>query len=398
MPRTRRTHTKSHHGCDRCRRRRIKCDETGPPCSNCQARGAFCEFSTIRVRQSHWSESTKEGEISHPEITKDPNHANAVAGNIHGVSETSIPEMPSRTRELRLMHHWSLKTCFSFTREMGPIFQEYTVHQAFSHDFLMEALLAFTSLHLASETNGKEQALHLEEALYYQSKAVPSFRSELENINVSNCNALFACSVIMMACAAVSASFGLDDTSATGDGQKVPSNLISVFHFVRGIHSVIDKARNWLEDGPFRQVVLYDPSHSTEPTHLPVDENEVLNELRSLCPDENIYPILHHTYETAIDLLEECFKTNGGMVIPWLVLVGEEFVNQVYEEDPSALIIYTCWGAILSRLTEMWWARRAGKSIVQSLVKHLPLEGKEWRAVVTWAQNAVEDPSSELPQ
>ena len=179
---------------------------------------------------------------------------------------------------------------------------------------------------------------------------------------VSNCNALFACSVIMMACAAVSASFGLDDASATGGGQKVPSNLISVFHFVRGVHSVIDKARNWLEDGPFRPVVLYDPSHSTEPTHLPADENEVLNKLRSLCPDENIYPILHHTYETAIDLLEECFKTNGGMVIPWLVLVGEEFVNQVYEEDPSALVIYTCWGAILSRLTEMWWARRAGKS------------------------------------
>lgn len=296
------------------------------------------------------------------------------------------------------MHHWSLKTCFSFTREMGPIFQEYTVHQAFSHDFLMEALLAFTSLRLASETNRKERALHLEEALYYQSKAVPTFRTELENISASNCNALFACSVIMMACETVSASFGLDDTSRPGDSQKVPSNLISVFHFVRGIHLVIDKARRWLEDGPFRPVVLYDPSHTTEPTQLPDDENGILNKLRALYSDASSSPALYGTYERAVNLLEECFKTNGGMVIPWLVLVGGEFVNQIYEEDPLALLIYTCWGAILSRLTQMWWARRAGKSIVEALVKHLPLEGsKEWRAVMTWAKNAIEQPSSELP-
>ncbi|ETN37377.1 uncharacterized protein HMPREF1541_08368, partial [Cyphellophora europaea CBS 101466] len=43
MP-SRRTHTKSRNGCDVCRTRRIKCDETGPPCGKCAVRHLDCQY------------------------------------------------------------------------------------------------------------------------------------------------------------------------------------------------------------------------------------------------------------------------------------------------------------------------------------------------------------------
>ncbi|QQK46297.1 Aflatoxin biosynthesis regulatory protein [Penicillium digitatum] len=40
----RRAHTKSRQGCDQCKRRRVKCDEKGPPCSNCISRELSCTY------------------------------------------------------------------------------------------------------------------------------------------------------------------------------------------------------------------------------------------------------------------------------------------------------------------------------------------------------------------
>src|ERR1700742_2357411 len=42
----RRTHTKSRNGCDGCKKRHVKCDESGPPCTNCIARELECKYST----------------------------------------------------------------------------------------------------------------------------------------------------------------------------------------------------------------------------------------------------------------------------------------------------------------------------------------------------------------
>lgn len=260
------------------------------------------------------------------------------------------------------------------------------MYQALSHDFLLDSMLALTSLHLASETKDNERALNLEEALRYQSKALPSFRSELESISASNCNALFACSVIMMACAAVSSSYGGDD----GLGQKVkpgtiPSDLVSVFHFVKGIHSIIDKARPLLENGPFKFVIF--PNTTSGWTLFQARQPGIPFELRILCRD--VHPELHNTYERAILLLEYCSEKDPGMIIPWLIIVGEQFIKQVHNADPPALLIYMCWGALLGRLEEMWWAEAAGKRIVEGLTTCIPLDDKDCRNVVNWAKQNV---------
>lgn len=251
----------------------------------------------------------------------------------------------------------------------------------------MDALLALTSFHVAAElpTDSSEKAEYLGDALQYQSRTLPVFRIELENVSPINCDALFACSVIMMACTVVSPSMesNTDDKLATRVG--VPTDLISLFHLVKGIHSIIDQARPSLDEGPFNFIIQ--PWSGADPKFLSAEDCTLPPVLRKLCC--GIDAPLQKIYGHAIDTLEHCALAEG-MVIPWVVMAGGEFVEQVRSEEPLALLIYICWGALLGRLEGVWWARVAGKTIVQSLAEHLVHQSEEWGNVVRWAKEIVQ--------
>ncbi|KFY82809.1 hypothetical protein V500_10320 [Pseudogymnoascus sp. VKM F-4518 (FW-2643)] len=48
----RRVHTKSRRGCLNCKRRRIKCPENHPDCTQCTKRGLSCEWPEIQIEQT----------------------------------------------------------------------------------------------------------------------------------------------------------------------------------------------------------------------------------------------------------------------------------------------------------------------------------------------------------
>lgn len=47
----RKFHNKSKFGCDNCKRRRVKCDETKPECQKCQNMGLTCVYSPPQPRK-----------------------------------------------------------------------------------------------------------------------------------------------------------------------------------------------------------------------------------------------------------------------------------------------------------------------------------------------------------
>ena len=383
----RRSHTKSRDGCNRCKKRRIKCDESGPPCATCRARNAVCEYPSNIFRPSSWTERYKEKDVSSEKrhIIHTAPETELSSESVQENSNTPLFSIAKRTRELQLMHHWTLKTCHSFSKILSDVFQTYVVEQALHYHFLMDALLALTSLHMASElaVDSPERAVFLSDALQYQSRALPAFRMELENVSPINCDALFACSVLMMACTVVSPWLEIQD-SEPDISAKVPTHLKSLFHFVKGIHSIIDQARPSLDSGPFEFIIQ--PYSGVDPTFLSAEEGVLPPVLRKLCCGMNAPS--QEIYEHAVDTLEHCAIAKG-MVIPWIVMAGGEFVEKVESEEPLALLIYICWGALLGRLEEVWWARMAGKMIVRNLVGHIVSRNEEWDGVVKWAKDLV---------
>ncbi|KAE8324812.1 hypothetical protein BDV39DRAFT_216926 [Aspergillus sergii] len=369
---------------------------SGPPCGHCAARKADCHYATGGLfRHSEWSEQCQNSPIS-PTYQINQSATSYESGtNLPLASEALLSALPTvprgRMRELQLMHVWSMKTCHSFSSNLSGVFQSFVVEQAFHHSFLMDSLLALASLHIASgtassndnESNNHHGSLNLAivseyigDALHYQNSAVPAFSSALENISPSNCDALFACSVIMMACAAVAPFIG----RSRGNTRE---NLSSPFHFVKGIHSIIDKSRSWLAKGPFRFAII---THSDDDWERSQQDNEVFHRLRKLCSHPN--SAIRNTINRAITLLGNCFAKDETMAIPWIVVVGEDFVDLVQQEEPMALLLYMYWGVLLSRLKEVWWATLSGRGIVDDLAKELA-GVNEWAEAIRWATEEV---------
>lgn len=391
----RRSHTKSRHGCDRCRRRRIKCDEGGPPCTNCVARNAECQYSTGRLFQrSQYDAQSLPNPVPQGETCRSAmgHGVNDSETRLNDEPPPSFSLSPNRMRELELMHQWCMKTCHSFSSDLSDVFGTYVVQQALHHPFLMDALLALSSLHIANDlasanTNNIEISTndgpnpastedYIIDALHYQNQAAPAFRAALEHISPSNCNALFACSAIMMACAVIS-SFSQPGEN-TGMG-----TLTALLPFIKGVHVVIDRSRDWLASGPFGLVMqchLDDDWLSFQPEDVELLPSRI-REIHRLCSRSQTSDVCTR----AVVMLAKCYVKADAMALPWLVVVGDEFARLVQEGRPMALLICMCWGVLLNRLEGIWWAKASGRKIVAQLVPRL-VGAEEWGDIVNWAK------------
>jgi hypothetical protein len=268
---------------------------------------------------------------------------------IFGHGNPSSHFLQQNEMKLRLMHHWTIKPCHKFSQLLSETFRIYVVQQALQHEHLMDAMFALASLHMAAEfpATNDERATCLTDALQYQSSAVPVFRAALENISPTNCEALFACSVIIMACIVVFPTLENDSQRNINHEKKLSTDLSSLFQFVKGIHSIIGQARPSLEAGPFHLVIV--PYVGEDQMSSLINEGVLPPALKELCHSAPL--ALREVYEHAVEMLERCAMAEG-MVIPWIVIAGEEFVGQVENAEPVALSIYVCWAALFGCLGE----------------------------------------------
>ena len=103
------------------------------------------------------------------------------------------------------MHHWCTRTCHGFTPHLTEHFKDDVGKEALRYDFLMNALLALTSFHIATETgNAITARSYTAAALQYHDQALSGLREVLPDITASTCNAIFASSAMLAICAVVS--------------------------------------------------------------------------------------------------------------------------------------------------------------------------------------------------
>ena len=281
------------------------------------------------------------------------------------------------------MQYWCTQTCCSFSSRFASLFQGYAVTEAVKHDFLMESILALTCLHIASQQldNPLLAAEYANAALRYQNDAVRPFHEALQNITPSNCDAVFACSIVTMACTIVSPVI----PAGTEDNTKSTiESFMLLFDFVKGIASVVEISRHWLDAGPFgvmfgvRDGLCGERGASFLP---PFQQLRNLNDMLTGTANG----VLHGTYEHAIGKLENCFLLNKGNAVPWLGIVGKEFTDELKRKDPLALLIFVYWGVLLDSMDELWWAKYLGKRLVLELSGDLMSRGEIWEEATRWA-------------
>lgn len=343
----RRPHKKSRNGCNECRRRRVKCDEGQPNCSRCIDRDIACEYP----RRAHRCPSSS-GSL--PEATS------AIEPSTQRRQVAALPLCStghSISRELEVMHYWCTRTCHSFTPHLAELFRDQIGRESLRHEFLMNALLALTSFHIASETeNTMDAHSYLNAAFQYYDQAVSGLREVLPNVASSTCVAIFASSAMIAACAIVSP---LLHTSPDDEVKSIAEVILAVIDVLRGTSSIIEVSRQWLLQGPLSGILRGDmPRHASAmknafPTHELRQLNDALL-IRSNYEREERESALgkHEIFEDAVQKLEKAIENEVSM-LPWLVKVDSRFMDELWKGEPMAGAIFMHWSVFLNQLDDM---------------------------------------------
>jgi hypothetical protein len=69
--------------------------------------------------------------------------------------------------------------------------------------------------------------------------------------------------------------------------------------------------------------------------------------------------------------------------------VQPEFLAALRDGEAVALAVFMQWGVLLDRVDELWWARFAGKLLVEKIACTLDESGDDWVEVTKWCREQV---------
>lgn len=282
---------------------------------------------------------------------------------------------------MELMHYWCTRSYTSFTEEFGESLRDHITKEALRNEYLMDAVFALTSLHMATEAQdcaNKDEIVS--EALNYMNQAMAGLRSTLGALSPENCNAIFLTSISIMVCTIVSP---LLQSSSSQTEHPTAEAMLKLVDFMKGCMSILDVSRPWLQGGPIG--VMFESRQTRQMTgqvHFPFDETRQLNRVKERDPT------LRFACDHAIDILERAVG-RGRFAFVWLLNVQPDYLRGLREGDGVALAIYMQWGVLLDQFDDLWWARFCGKLLVDEISTALDKQGVEWIGLTGWSRELV---------
>ncbi|KAJ5827628.1 hypothetical protein N7447_004391 [Penicillium robsamsonii] len=388
-----RAHTKSRNGCDQCRSRRVKCDEQGPPCSNCTTRELKCTYLKVaaaRRATTHLTPPSSTSNISRP-----------LGG--HGLPKAAMPSpaglpipvpTPIQTNSfgidnLELMHKFATDTYKSLciSESEIEIWQITVPTLAFKHDYLMSGILALASMHIATTCEpSKIVSQYYETGLQYYNRSLTPFRNAIDNITPQNCDAVFAHSIVMIAISIASPRLIV----TKDDCASITENIVVLFELLQGVKKIMQVSKSWIKLELFSRGEFWKKT----PTDLDSDTEAALTHLAALNDQVmiGIYSDQHRINKDVIAHLRHCYakfarSADPAPVLAWLAHVEKGFVDSLRCRQPFSLLILMYWGVLLKELDEKrWWARDSGRALVSELFEALKSGDPRWESALAWVQ------------
>lgn len=200
--RPRKTHTKSRLGCNNCKRRHVRCDETSGGCLKCKGHGIECDYAvhsngqeisdagiptpfTTSCTPEHAS-SSNDSEIStHSSLASQALVTKGWPGfQVLSVESQTICDTPSVESILHHFHTATASTCGSPASQ--AVHASAVVTSAVHTPYLMHALLGLAVAHLRQLTPrhlvARRTRLKVAECRYW-AEAFNGFRTELAGSN-----------------------------------------------------------------------------------------------------------------------------------------------------------------------------------------------------------------------
>lgn len=316
---------------------------------------------------------------------------------------TAIRAEGSRLLEIELIHKWSIHTYrdFHLIANDHEFWQTTVPQDAFGHDYLLEAILSISALHVAVTTAPERSSLYHRAALEYQNRAIANFKAKALPVQSSNHQALFAFSLVVLVLAFAIPRHSPQDQS----NRSMFTNLKTVFSLLQGTTSIFRSSMAWLQTNPFAEIVT--KYRGMDPSYVGEDAtSEAFRQLRVLSDAEYVswcttasgslsdMVIWHETNLKAIDWLQKCFHADAGeetlSCLAWIATLEPEFMLSVERAEPFALLVTMHWAILLHHCGEnRWWARSSGKILITELCLALTSRRAAWSSQIAWVCHQV---------
>ncbi|PNS14403.1 Transcriptional activator protein UGA3 [Sphaceloma murrayae] len=430
----RKPHSKSRKGCAPCKQRRVKCDEQGPPCVNCVVRKSvsLCVYIgraavASAPRLSPQAQTTPQAlhqpviapaaprtetstslssapRTTEPARPADPTEgatqpASTQVSGTHQLPSFKSLNLPSldddRNIELELMRQWCLKTHLSICRvesDVG-IWLGAGTDLALRHRFLMDMILGLSSLQMAYEQGNTERAYtFVSRALQYQDAAMTKARASAAYPSGEDHVALYCFSVINLAFSMVSPQLA---SSAADVPESAIRTVLVSFQHVSMLDRLTTSGKEWIDKSPF---------NSRQPGNKQVAEwqkqtreklADAMGRLQNLVEQEisasaNDSDDRYKPHRDAVSWLFRALDEEIGFCVALLAWAGWPFVEDVKDDDPSALLILMHWATMLNHMKLMWWAQFISVRVVDEASRKL--KGRrdgEWIVAAHWCRATV---------
>ncbi|KAF5604009.1 C6 zinc finger [Fusarium pseudocircinatum] len=297
-------------------------------------------------------------------------------------------------QHLGLLHHFTSSTALTLSihGRVQKLWQVDIPHIGLSFPFVIHAILALSSMHMAHDLPDEHQA-HWASSIELQQQAVTGAQKELNNITTENCSAVFLFSALTCV---ISLARGCGHSPKCSPDNKHPSETgwESLLEWV-----VLYRGTRHLLGPPYEEVLHSGPLK-------PMFELGIERKLRLLAPlatpntaksiafsklQAAIYDRVEDAkrldaYDTTTDHLRRAFhavydkpleELENMDVFAWIFAVPDYYVALLKQQDPIALALFACFACLIREMRRMWWTHGRGECCISQILYKLRRE-EEW--------------------
>ncbi|KAI1336716.1 C6 finger domain-containing protein [Xylariaceae sp. FL0016] len=392
-------HKKSMFGCQRCRSRRVKCNEAKPICGNCERHGLPCVYDRNGFSKGKGSHITTPPEEScSPESHSAPQgQASDRRDHDMGMGDGEDPPEGRERRmlEARLMHQYVSETGSTIAIDdvSRGVFAKSIPGLAFHSDALLYAMYAVAAVHLVKKGEDGDGRFR-DAAGQYFAMAIREHNAEVNQASRETVDAICLTSALIRLYAFLQ-MLGRPSRPYQPPWEWMIITKTSVATFAEA-WKLVGSDPNSLA---FQLMKNTRHIHNNGKVHKrqkpPRPELEpLLTEQRQL--SEPWSPEIQSAYEETIgfisdvlDIIDEKGASSDAhrMLVLCPMLVDPMYVDLVRRAVPRALVILAYYFSIYKSYDSHWWVGDLGVQEVRSIYSVL---SDDWKKYMDWPFKMIE--------
>ncbi|KAL8957426.1 MAG: hypothetical protein Q9193_005297 [Seirophora villosa] len=352
----RKSHGKSRKGCDACKQRKKKCDESASGCSGCLDRGVVCHYSSAR-------NPSQDGQQKPSPLLS----AIVSYNGLHGLESD----------ETELFHHFSTQTLAT----LGSLSVQEVIASclaaALDLDFLKHAMCSLSASHMMylSARQDLSSRFHLDKALH-------AFRQRLSSpVTATQVDAVLTSCVLLNMIA-----FSNGDHRPQKSWLSTGTADLEWLTVQVGLRSIMSDIRHILNESSWATVYTKGAHEFRGTFRAKFDEailgfQDVPEDLKNIFGIEQDSNPMNNVYYTTLQALVPLLTTNHTTKsLTQLMTVVHRFTPQFYrrllDRDVRALLLLAYWLGLMCEV-HLWWISSRAKSECFACCRYLDMNGND---------------------